>query len=159
MSESKNYERITPPHTIANKVTKDGPPVAELLRKAEDAVNRLHKDYTNWVREDLAKLDVALKALREDPDRRRVHLDSLFGTAHDMKGEGGTFGYPLITRIGGSLCRYLNDTTPGDHDLKVLAAHIDAMKAVITNEVSGDGGTVGRDFATELEAVVDRTAG
>ena len=41
----------------------------------------------------------------------------------------------------------------------VLRAHADAMRAVIKNEVKGDGGAVGIDLVKSLDALVERMSG
>ena len=57
MSEEHSYEVIIPPHTIAEKVTHDGPDLEVLLERAEAAIAELQKDYSNWVRDDIAELE------------------------------------------------------------------------------------------------------
>ena len=87
-------------------------------------------------------------------DGRSTIIDDFYRVVHDMKGEAGTFGYPLVTRIGSSLCRYLYDhQEEQDFDLDVLQYHVDAIKAVITNNIEGDGGEVGQALVGELEAM------
>lgn len=42
---------------------------------------------------------------------------------------------------------------------EVLRAHADPLRAVIKNQVKGDGGGVGNDLVYSLEKLVDRMIG
>ena len=75
--------------------------------------------------------------------------------AHDIKGNGGSFGYDLMTAIGGSLstfCRAIGGSGAeiGDARLEVIRVHIDAMKMVIDHGLEGDGGETGADMVAML---------
>ena len=43
-----------------------------------------------------------------------------------------------------------------DAALEIVAAHIDAMRAVLRDKISGDGGEIGRQLFKALKAEVDR---
>src|SRR3546814_9188911 len=80
---------------------------AEAMVRAEAAVAALRVDYLRWVEEDLAKLDAALSMAARDAAQRDAALQDVHRVAHDMRGQGGSFGYPLVTRIAASLCRFV----------------------------------------------------
>src|SRR3546814_7041237 len=72
---------------------------AEAMARAEAAVAALRVDYLRWVEEDLAKLDAALSMAARDAAQRDAALQDVHRVAHDMRGQGGSFGYPLV-KIG-----------------------------------------------------------
>lgn len=75
--------------------------------------------------------------------------------AHDLSGLGDTFGFPLVTSLCRSLCRFLTlrgDALEGAHG--VIAAHMDALRLVAAGQVRGDGGPVGREITEELARAV-----
>jgi hypothetical protein len=79
-------------------------------------------------------------------------MENLYLRAHDLKGLGTTYGYQLITRIAGSLCRMIDDkekraTTP----LELVDAHIDAIRAAVRDDIKTDEHPVGRVLVEELE--------
>ena len=43
-----------------------------------------------------------------------------------------------------------------DNQVEVVKAHVDAMRAVIREKVSGDGGQVGKELLAGLKAAVQR---
>jgi hypothetical protein len=79
-------------------------------------------------------------------------MESLYLRAHDLKGLGTTYEYPLITRIGASLCKLIDDkdrrlTAP----MPLIDGHIDAIKAAVRDEIKTDDHPVGRVLIQELE--------
>jgi len=70
---------------------------------------------------------------------------------------GGTFDYPLITHIGSSLCDLIQrlDGVKALH-LDAVELHISAMKLVIADGMSGDGGQEGQQLTASIEAMVGK---
>ena len=155
------YQVINPPNLLRAKVGPGQGIDPALVEQAEAAVAELADTYTEWVQEDLAKLEEAVASAETDALARREHLDRAYAVSHDMKGQAGTFGYALMTRVAASLCRFVDalkekEVVGGDFD--VIRAHIDAMKAIILNDVKGEGGQIGRQIAEGLERIVGRCA-
>lgn len=78
--------------------------------------------------------------------------------AHDMKGQGGTFGYPLITSFADSLYGF-TIKRPGeisDNQIELVKSHLDAMRAVIKGRVSGDGGEIGQKLTESLSDAIEK---
>ena len=76
---------------------------------------------------------------------------------HELRGQGGTFGYPLITIFGKMLFDVTGEgCAQDDNAVEIVKAHIDAMRAVIREKISGDGGQVGRALLKSLEAVIEK---
>lgn len=132
-----------------------------VLARAQAAVADLAKDYTTWAKADVERARAALKAaLSETPERAR-HVEELFRVAHDLKGQGTSFGYPLVTKMADSLCRLTRDRkrSYSDADLDLAKSHLDAVYLVLTKEIKGEGGQVGADLAAKLKARVDEVLG
>lgn len=112
----------------------------ETLARAEAALERLSRDYPRWLRTDLA----AARACLAPP----MDSDRLYTIIHDIKGQAGTFGYPLISRIGQHLCRMLTDETPPPDRIIAL---LEAMESVVDHDLTGDGGDRGRELLARLD--------
>ncbi len=150
---------IVRPNVLKQKVGSGGFPLAGVAA-AEAAVDRMAINYPEVARQDLAKLQQAFDAANSAPAERATHLRQVFTIAHDMKGQGATFGYPLLTRVANLLCRYVDrEHPPGPTEMTLIAAHVDALRAVIANDIAGDGGTLGEEICGTLEAAAARTAG
>ena len=115
------------------------------LARAEAALSALSGRYLEWAEADLARLEACLSLALAHPGEQALHLPQLFGIVHDMKGQGETFGYPLVSQLGNALCRLLETSPPpgstGMDRVAVLAA---AMSRVIRERLSGDGGEEGQ---------------
>jgi chemotaxis protein histidine kinase CheA len=157
-----DHEIITPPNTLKNKVSFSPNGVdLEMLEKAEQIIASLQGNYLEWVQEDLNKLqahyDRAMGAA--DADGRQQALADIFHVAHDVKGQGGSFGYHLMTAIGNQLCRFVEKLEgAGAPELEVVKLHIDAMRLVIAERMEGTGGTVGEKIVAGLQAVISKVA-
>ena len=71
----------------------------------------------------------SLEAAKEKPGDNQAELRGIFEAVHNVKGQGGSFVYQLLTKIGGSFCNYLlaEQVSARDKKLKVIAAHFAAM--------------------------------
>jgi len=161
MSDEKPAQAqvINPPQTLQNKVEKGGPGAVDLeaLAKAEEVIANLADDYLDWVREDLVRLEAAYEQLKNAEGDAAAELENVFQIAHDMKGQGGSFGYDLMTAIGDQLCRLVEKMDKaGPRELKMIRVHIDAMRVIITKELKGDGGNEGRQLLMGLTLVGDK---
>ena len=79
--------------------------------------------------------------------------------AHDLKGQGGTFGYPLITTFADSLFQFTDaGARQTDNYVQIVQAHIDSIRAVVAGEIRGDGGQTGRELRLVLEGAIQKYA-
>ena len=153
--------RITEPINPVKAKAKIGGPNAvdsEVLRKAEAAIEDMCEDYLDWVQKDLADIDTAFDLLLSQKGSERENLDQIFLLAHDMKGQGGTFGFDLITTIADQLCRLVAKkefTNKNGYD--AIHVHIDAMRVVINNKIKGHGGREGEKVLNGLNRVMHKT--
>ena len=78
--------------------------VPDAVRAAEAAVAALADSFLEWIGEDIGRAKEALAAGQEKPGDNQPELRAIFEVVHNVKGQGGSFGYDLLTKIGGSLC-------------------------------------------------------
>lgn len=153
--------------------------MARRLARAEAAVADLAKSYISWAMADVDRCSELLAAARVATNGaatngavrngaaeampggdRMIATQALHAVAHNIKGQGSSFGFQLMTRLGNSLCRL---TRPKrffpDADLNLVAAHLDAMRLVLTQEIRGDGGAPGEKLAQRLEMLVIQALG
>jgi chemotaxis protein histidine kinase CheA len=148
-------EVINVPNTLKLKV---GPRFvglnASAVAKAEAALKSLSSQFSKWLQDELEKLDVARTAIRTHGLTKET-ADQLYTRSHDLKGLGTTYEFPIITRMAGSLCKLLE--TPEARlkaPLKLVDAHIDAIRAAVRDDIRDDQNPTGRILAQELERQV-----
>ncbi|WP_374764553.1 Hpt domain-containing protein [Yunchengibacter salinarum] len=129
----------------------------EALEKAQETLDKLAEDYPDWVNNLITKLHEKHSRCVDTPENRKEFFEEIAHIAHDMKGQGGTFGYPLITAFAESLYGFTNGRRePDDDEVELVKSHVDAMRAVIKNRVSGDGGDVGKQLTAGLNRAIEK---
>lgn len=145
---------IRPPNALRAKVGGFGGIDANAIAKAEAALKAMSAQFGQWLNDEIVKLDQAQADIRAKGYTPET-AEALYFRAHDLKGLGATYQYPLVTRIAGSLCRLMDDTAKRmQAPLVILDAHVDAIRAVVRDEIQTDEHPVGRDLAETLEARV-----
>lgn len=128
----------------------------EAIARAEKHLANLSSEYVFWVENDLQKLRQAFDdaSAATDPNARNEHVEALFVVAHDMRGQGTTFGYPFVSQICDILCRYLK--REGEVDLLLVSPFIDALRAIINNRVAGESDPIGQAMVKGLQMAVTK---
>jgi len=135
--------------------------ISTTLARAEAAVANLAQDYATWALADVAKARAALAAAIEDPAGRAQYVEALFRVGHDLKGQGTSFGFPLVTKIGHSLCLLTRDRARHyeSKHLDLAKSHLDAIDLILTKGIKGEGGKVGTELVAKLESRVAELIG
>ncbi|WP_292099540.1 Hpt domain-containing protein [Brevundimonas sp.] len=127
---------------------------AGAIAKAEQALQAMSAQFGQWLQDEITKLDKAQSDIRTLGYSDET-AEALYFRAHDLKGLGTTYQYPLVTRLAGSLCKMLDDPAKRmAAPTLLLDAHIDAIKAVVRDEIQTDDHPVGKVLAETLEARV-----
>jgi hypothetical protein len=84
-------------------------------------------------------------------------MEGVFQVSHDIKGQGGSFGYDLMTAIANELCRLIEKAdTITDSEVEAVKIHIDSLKLVIGEDMKGQGGKAGEKMLAGLQQVCDK---
>lgn len=129
---------------------------ADTIRRAEEAVGKLASQYREWVRGDVVKLRDCLASAKAGGDARDGAYREIRHIAHDLRGQGTTFGYPLVTRIAQSVSQTLKECTAGADADAPLGAHIDAIAAVIEGDVADARSSAAAKIIEMLQLAIGR---
>jgi HPt (histidine-containing phosphotransfer) domain-containing protein len=150
-----DHEVITPPHELRKVV---GPAIEgdpDPVARAEAALVGLSSEFTTWMKAECERLE----ASRNDVKRlgfTPATNNALFRTAHDIKGEATTFGFPEVTGVAESLCRLLEHTPDMKKiPLKLVDQHVDAVRAIIREYARPDVSDVASALIRRLREVTD----
>jgi hypothetical protein len=127
------------------------------IAAAEAVLAELAAEYPAYAAADLDEMEAAFDALWarfegapgeiEAPDAIRA----VFAVAHNMKGQGASFGYELVTVIAESLCVEMRDRARADLGAaERWGAHLAALRAVLEDRLTGDGGPQGAALLAAL---------
>ena len=121
------------------------------IAKAEAALANLSGNFAQWLNDEITKLDGARAAIQADGPTLE-NIETLYLRAHDLKGLGTTYGFPLVSRIGGLLCRLIEDKTQRmTAPMALIDAHILSIKAAVRDGIKSEEHPVGKILIQELE--------
>lgn len=145
-------EFIHVPNTLKAKVgSRFGGIDSAALAKAEAALKDLSSQFSQWLQDEIDKLEAARAAI-DAGGMSPAAADNLYVRAHDLKGLGGTYEFPLITRLAGSLCKLIDQAPQRTAaPMFLVDAHIAAIKAAFRDNIRDETHPVGRALLTELQ--------
>lgn len=141
-----------------NNATFDAKFGLERLKTAEAEIDRLKLDFEASLDAEIVKLRQAFERIAADVGASE-ELAVLYRRAHDLKGQGTSFGYPLVTEFAGSLCQLTKQRDRLDRQqVALVRIHVDALATVAKNHVRGDGGAIGKALRDSLARAVARVS-
>jgi len=152
VSQQNPGQVIPVPNTLRLKVGgRFGAIDPSAIAKAEAALKSLAGNFGQWLQDEVVKLETARQKVKTDGATAET-MESLYLRAHDLKGLGATYEFPLITRIAGSLCKLIDDKEKRlDAPIILIDAHIDAIRAAMRDDIRNDQHPVGKVLVEELE--------
>lgn len=124
---------------------------SDVVARAEAALKSLSAQFSRWLQDEIDKLEAArARVAAEGIDGNAGEV--LYTRAHDLKGLGGTYEYPIITRTMASLCQLIE--SPERRVLAPMAlveSHINAVKAMVRDQIKDDSHPVGQAMVMALE--------
>jgi HPt (histidine-containing phosphotransfer) domain-containing protein len=151
-----DHEIITPDTSKLRKLVRqaasgDEDPVA----RAEAALAQISSEFSDWMSQECERLDAARRRIKETGLNRDTKQE-LFLSAHDLKGDAGTLGYPAVAPVADSLCRLLEHTPDLNNiPLTAIDQHVDAVRAIVREYTRADIADVAKVLTTRLRQVTD----
>ena len=155
MNKPGEAQVIQVPNTLRLKVGgRFGGIDPSAIAKAEAALKDLSGQFDAWLNDEIVKVDAARAAIKAE-GYTEATAEGLYLRAHDLKGLGTTYGFPIVTRIAASLCKLIDDgAIRMKAPLFLIDAHLDAVKAAIRDDIRDEDHPVGRALAETLETRV-----
>jgi chemotaxis protein histidine kinase CheA len=152
-----DHEVITPPNKLRKAVTKLAPGEAydDPVARAEQALAQLSSEFGDWMQTECERLDGARNEIKAKGFDKKTR-EALFHAAHDIKGEGATFGFPWVAQAADSLCRLIEHTPDM---MRIPAAlvdqHVDAIRAIVRESKRADIADIAAALTRKLRQVTD----
>ena len=116
----------------------------------DNMMQLMRSDLCIWFDEQFMRVEGALSAhfqLGGRPPRALVHA------LQDIYGQAANFGYPVAGRLARSMHRWLDLVGPVRN--AVLAAHLEAMRVILRDDMRGEENKVALAVAEVLEQALE----
>lgn len=144
----KGIRFYSPPRFLRAKTGGDISFDASQIASVQKELDTWSDDFVKWTLDYIEKLKRLIASIRaKESAQRRGDFDRINQIAHELRGQGGIFGYPLVSSVAKSLFELTNDTLDrSDECLYLVQNHIDTLQIVLRDEVRGDGGNLGLEI-------------
>jgi hypothetical protein len=121
------------------------------IAKAEAALQSLSGNFAQWMDNELKKLDAG-RALMRDEGVSPTTIGQFYMRAHDLKGLGATYGFPIVTRIAAMLCKLVDENASRTNPpLTLIDLHIAAINSAVKDNITTEEQPAGKTLIAQLE--------
>ena len=157
----KEVQYITPPNNLRQKQKMAGVTMnldPSWVDAAERTIAAAKFDYIEAAQEDMVRLVQAYEKAMKEPENRVAHIQELYGVVQSIKGQGTSFGYPLMTAVGTQLARFIEDCGENltDAQMDAVKVHQEAFRLVMQQKMEGDGGPIGQKLVGGVALVIKK---
>lgn len=148
-------EVIRPHDDLRKKVKAKRAVAGELdpVAAAEAAVARMADSFDGWMAAETTRLATLFVEAEADAFDGEA-LEAFHRTAHDIKGQAATLGFPLAGRIAAGLCRLIDaKTETGRIPRDLVAQHVQSVRAIIAEQARENGSATARRLVERLDEV------
>ncbi|MZR32416.1 Hpt domain-containing protein [Sneathiella litorea] len=133
------YEIHHPSVTLDSKVDKEGGlSLPEIEKRMSKKMDSLGEQFLAGIPAVIENIQGALNQL-ENGSGGDAEKAILFRQGHDLKGMGGSFGYPIMGTIGEGLCELTNDeVNTSSMNLPLIRVHLDILGYVMAKRIKDD---------------------
>lgn len=115
--------------------------------------DELMDHYLTYTEKTLAELHTLALRLVDDENPTTL-TEEMHALAHNIRGMGSSFGFPLMTRVGTTLCTYLRALDDDQQAVPdIVTAHLKAMDTILGNRIHGEGGDEGQALISRLSEI------
>jgi len=151
------YELITPPNALKARLGAGIGIDASLAKRADTAVENMQGNFLRHVSDATADIAEQIELAEKSGNGGAGCAAEISRISQDLQMRGIALGYPMVGDICASLCSYIeNLKAPEDLAGKVVQTHTDAIRSVVSNDIEGDGGSVGQALIESLRELVTR---
>ena len=157
-AKDQDYEIVSAPTDLRKKVRVLSPREArkfDPVKAVEDAVSRLPPQFSVWMDDETRNLLNAWESLQANGISEEV-LATLFQSAHNIKGQAQTLGFPLVGDVAANFCRLIETVPSPDRlPLKLAERYVEAIRAMVMEGAKDDANKTGVELLMKLKSVTD----
>lgn len=147
------HQMVEPPSTLKQRayvpMRSNDPDPEKHVSMAENALEEISINFSNWMLAETDRLDKARKSYRSETVTDEA-VELLFQACHHVRGNAGVFGYPLASRIADSLCKLLDRCREAGIPAVLVDQHVDAIRAMVREDARGMDHPKARELTIRL---------
>jgi hypothetical protein len=148
--EETKVRIINPPNFLKQKAKLMPGSLDEMLANAEKMVAGLKTEFEAGAEMRIKRLSETFRTKWQPQETREQGCRELRDTCHILKGEGGSFGYELVSQIADLFGDYLRETPVASQRPEAVKSYIDTFQLVWSQRIQGTGGEAGRQLIGSL---------
>ncbi|MHA1537687.1 MAG: hypothetical protein ACTSUD_09035 [Alphaproteobacteria bacterium] len=154
MGQYKPTVMINRPNFLARKVDKlAGVSADALIARTQSMVKEEAAGFVDWVRDDLDAIKAIAGELAGGVEPQGPHIARIFRGAADIRDQGTVCGYPLVTRIAGLLCDFVDRAERLDQrETALVVAHADALLTIVAARIKNERSKLAKKLVADLES-------
>ncbi|MBM3556200.1 MAG: response regulator [Alphaproteobacteria bacterium] len=123
------------------------------LAQAQQTMERAEVDAKRWFNEMVDRLGNMLAALQDEASEKPIVIKNIHGLAHELRGAGGIFGFPLVTQFGKSLYQWTDEAVDlRKETFDMVRAHIEVIRITVRQGIRTDNDRI----AIEIKSILDK---
>ena len=154
-----DHEVIVVPNRLKKAVRHAGADDRDPITDAEEALVELSVQFGSWMEDECTQLDNARQLVHAEGFTEAAR-QTLFRAAHDIKGHGAMFGFPMAADVADSLCRLIEHCSDLSHvPLAFIDQCVDSVRAIIREHDRIDAGRTAVELANGLRLLANEFIG
>jgi chemotaxis protein histidine kinase CheA len=157
-TKKKDHLVLTPPNRLKEKMGTGGISKT-VLEKAEEIAEKHAIQFFKKANNSLIELqDCCDQIPKEGQSKIDIEIWSkIYKIAHELRGEGATFGHPIISDISKTLIVYLDGFKERPMNSVILKAHINALVVILKHGIKTGDNTTAKELCTTLDDIVQKS--
>jgi len=129
----------------------------DAVDRAQEIVASLADEYLQWLGADIVEIENSLQEALVNTHR----VDQLRRKAHDIRGQGGSFGFPLISRLADGMHRVMvsQEGALSREGADLTRGLFAAMRIVVERRAAGEGDEKARQVVDDAVLKVENRYG
>lgn len=157
INAKKNHNLSFPPNKIKEKIGHGGFS-EESIERATEIVQKYVAEFDERAKKIAQELDTCIKKMPQgvDVEVNPMLFERIYKIAHDLKGEGATFGHPVISIISNYLLTYLDRHDAKCLNTEIVKNHGDALMTILKHGIKETDNHIVKEICTDLQKLVQK---
>lgn len=156
-TNEKGYQKKIPANHLLQAKVGLGVVDEETLQKSQSIIEKNNFNFVPIATMFLAQLRDALDIAKAEGHGNRRTIERLINPVMQIKANARIFKYGLLGDLASIMLNFLENMNEVDRDIiDIVEAHHRTLTHIISSEMQGDGGNIGKTFETELDNACKR---